>query len=918
MSRGPLIPRTSAIISRRKLETALEALETGDHAGLLAALTATVETGRQEIQRRLEANAPGPELVAGMSLLMDEIIKAMMRHITLRVSPNHNPMKAERIAVVAVGGYGRGELAPFSDLDLLFLLAYKPTPWQEQVIERALYLLWDMGLKVGHAVRTVDDTIRRAQGDMTIRTAVLEARFLWGDRHLYRNLERRFGRDVVPGTGPEFVRAKLEERDARHQKMGDSRYVLEPNVKEGKGGLRDLHTLFWIAKYLYRVKRVAELGEAGVFTKLELSRFARASDFLTRVRCHLHIISGRGEERLTFDSQTEIAQRMGFSGTRNQRAVERFMKRYFLVAKDVGDLTRIFAAAIEDSQETPRNRTRFGVAREKIGIFPVEGGRLALPNRKHFEEDPRDLIGLFHVAQAEEIDLHPRTLWVMTQNIGKIDNALRNDAEANRLFMEILTSRNAPERALRSMNEAGVMGRFLPDFGRVVAQMQHDMYHVYTVDEHSIRAIGVLSGIEHGRLGEELPLATEIFPKILQRRVLYLAVLLHDIAKGRGGDHSILGAAVAEELGPRLGFSAEETETVAWLVRHHLLMSNTAFRRDLADPQTIEDFAGVVQSLERLRLLLVLTVADIRAVGPRVWNGWKGELLRELYYRTEEIISGGHGEAIAKQERVRAITDALRNGLSNWDSRAVDVHVERLIAPYWLAFDAETHLRHAELMRRAEENETTEVPVAVDTRADHFRDVTEVTVFVPDARGIFARLAGAIAIAGANIVDARIFTTQDGMALDTFWVQDERAGAFDDERRLLRLRDLVRQVAEGTLDLDGEVARRRQDWHRSANLPVTPRVLIDNNASTKHTLIEVTARDRLGLLYGLAQALTDLGLSIVTARVATFGERAVDAFYLRNSFGLKIESEAQLAKIRARMIEVIEESDKPSLAGAAE
>lgn len=918
MSRNPLVPKSSRIVSRRKLDAALEALEAGDGAGLLATLSSTVETGRDEIQRRLEAHAPGPELVAGMSLLMDEVIKAMMRHITERVSPNHNPLKAERIAIVAVGGYGRGELAPYSDLDLLFLLAYKPTPWQEQVIERALYLLWDMGLKVGHAVRTVDDTIRRAQGDMTIRTAVLEARFLWGDRNLYRSLERRFGRDVVSESGPEFVHAKLAERDARHLKMGDSRYVLEPNVKEGKGGLRDLHTLFWIAKYLYRVKRIAELGEAGVFNKLELSRFARSADFLTRVRCHLHVISGRGEERLTFDSQTEIARRMGFSDGRSQRAVERFMKRYFLVAKEVGNLTRIFAAAIEDSQEAPRNRVRYGVAREKIGIFPVEGGRLALPDRRHFEEHPRDLIGMFAIAQEQDIDLHPRTLWVMTQNIARLDNDLREDRQANELFMQILTSRNDPARALRSMNEAGVMGRFLPDFGRVVAQMQHDMYHVYTVDEHSILAISILSGIERGELEDELPLATEIFPKILQRRVLYLAVLLHDIAKGRGGDHSVLGAEVADELGPRLGFNAEETETVAWLVRHHLLMSNTAFRRDLTDPQTIEDFVKVVQSLDRLRLLLVLTVADIRAVGPKVWNGWKGELLRELYYRAEEVISGGHGEAIAKQQRVQSITDALREGLGNWDSRAVDVHIARLITPYWLAFDTPTHLAHAELMRRAEDEGERDLSFAVETRADHFRDVTEVTVFIPDARGVFARLAGAIAIAGANIVDARIFTTLDGMALDTFWVQDERAGAFDDERRLARLKTLVRQIADGSLDLEGEVARRRHDWQHAMTLPVAPRILIDNNASTKHTLIEITARDRLGLLYDLARALTDLALSIVTARVATFGERAVDAFYLRNSFGLKITSEAQLAKIRARLIEVIDEAETTDFAGAAE
>jgi [protein-PII] uridylyltransferase len=347
-------------------------------------------------------------------------------------------------------------------------------------------------------------------------------------------------------------------------------------------------------------------------------------------------------------------------------------------------------------------------------------------------------------------------------------------------------------------------------------------------------------------------------------------------------------------------------------------MSNTSFRRDLTDPQTIEDFVKVVQSLDRLRLLLVLTVADIRAVGPKVWNGWKGELLRELYYRAEEVISGGHGEAIAKQQRVQSITDALREGLGNWNSRSVDVHIARLITPYWLAFDTETHLSHAELMRRAEDDGDSDLSFAVETRADHFRDVTEVTVFTPDERGVFARLAGAIAIAGANIVDARIFTTQDGMALDTFWVQDERAGAFDDERRLVRLKTLLRQIADGSLDLDGEVARRRHDWQHTMTLPVAPRVLIDNNASTKHTLIEITARDRLGLLYDLAQALTDLGLSIVTARVATFGERAVDAFYLRNSFGLKITSEAQLAKIRKRLIEVTDEAETATFAGAAE
>ncbi|MBC6440734.1 MAG: [protein-PII] uridylyltransferase [Rhodospirillales bacterium] len=916
MTRRPLIPKAGTIVSRRALDEALAARDRNDGPGALAVLRETLGSGREEIHRRLDANAPGMELTAGMSLLMDEIIKALMRHVSERMAPNANRLKGERIAVIAVGGYGRAELAPFSDIDLLILLPYKATPWLEQVIERALYLLWDLGLKVGHAVRGIDDTIRRARDDMTIRTAILEARFLWGDRSLYRTLERRLGRDIVAGSGPEFVRAKLEDRDNRHLRLGDSRYVLEPDVKEGKGGLRDLHTLYWIAKYLYRVKRVSELTGIGVLTKAELARFRRASDFLTRVRCHLHVIGGRAEERLTFDLQTEIAQRMGFSGSRSQRAVERFMRRYFLVAKDVGDLTRIFGAAIEDSQVGPGRRPRYGIRRDEIEGFPVDGGRITVPSRQHFTENPRDLIRMFHVAQTEGVDLHPRALWLMTQNVRLVDAGLRADPEANRLFMEILTARERPDAALRAMNEAGVMGRFLPDFGRVVGQMQHDMYHVYTVDEHSIRAIGVLSAIEYGEIADELPLATGIFPKILQRRVLYLAVLLHDIAKGREGDHSILGAAVADRLGPRLGFSDEETETVSWLVRYHLLMSNTAFRRDLADPQTIEDFAATVQSVERLRLLLVLTVADIRAVGPKVWNGWKGQLLRELYCRGEEALSGGHGDVIDKKLRVAALTDAVRQGLDTWDPRAVDVHIGRLVAPYWLAFDTRSHLRHAAMIRQAE-SDGDEVSCAVETRIDTFQAVTEVTVFTPDRRGLFARLAGAIAVAGASIVDARIFTTLDGMALDTFRVQDGQSRAFDEDRRLDRLRDTIRRTVRGEIDLEAEAAGRRARWQRGPRLEVRQRVLIDNNASTKHTLVEVTARDRPGLLFDLANAITEAGLSIVTARVATYGERAVDAFYLRNNFGLRITSTAQLDGLREALLAVVA-NDPLDLSGAAE
>jgi len=921
VSAAPL-PRKTRIVSRRKLLDELAVIAPTNRAASLEILRRELERGRREIYRRLDAGAPGAELVAAMTYLTDQLVRVAYDHTVERVYPAATGLKGERLGIVAVGGYGRGDLAPYSDVDLLFLLPWKPTPWLEQVIEHMLYLLWDLGLTVGHAVRSVDDTIRRALADMTIRTSILEARYLWGDRGLYRSLVRRFDRDVVAETGREFVRAKLDERDQRHERLGDSRYVLEPNVKEGKGGLRDLHTLYWIAKYLYRVRTVDELVEAKVLTKAEYRRFAKAQDFLWRVRCHLHRLNGRHEDRLTFDTQTEVARMMGYADRPGVLGVERFMKYYFLNAKDVGDLTRIFAAAIEDAQLAPRERPWITAAREEIEGFAVDGGRLAVTDRGHFRDHPRDLIRLFHVAQKKRLDIHPRTLWLMTQNVNLVDQGLREDTEANRLFVEILTGRNDPEGALRVMNEAGVMGRFVPDFGRVVAQMQHDMYHVYTVDEHSIRAIGVLAAIERGEVGDELPLATRLFPQLLQRRVLYLSVLLHDIAKGRGGDHSQLGAEVAEALGPRLGFTADETETVAWLVRWHLLASNTAFRRDVEDPKTVEDFVKVVQSLERLRLLLVLTVADIRAVSPHAWNGWKGQLLRELYYRAEEMISGGHGDALDKRERVAERIHAIKARLAGWDDRSLEIYTERLVPPYWLAFDTDTHERHARLIRRTEQraDETGGPAVAVETRVDTFRAVTEVTVFAPDERGLFARITGALAVAGASIVDARIFTTLDGMALDTFWVQDDDNAALADKTRLQRLIEVTEKALTGDLDLEAEIAARRRSWQRRQHvLPVEPRVLIDNKASSKHTVIEINAPDRLGLLYDLTQALTDLGLSIVTARIATYGERAVDAFYVRDTYGLKTTHDKKTAEIKARLLAVIGAAthSTPKVAGAA-
>src|SRR6266850_1997285 len=625
-------------------------------------------------------------------------------------------LKAEMIQARAVAQAvllqdRRGLMAPESDIDLLFILPYKQTAWGEQVAEAILYCLWDMGLKVGHATRSVDESIRQARGDMTIRTAILETRFLTGDQPLYGELVARFDKEVVQGTAAEFVTAKLAEREERHRRAGQSRYLVEPNVKDGKGGLRDLHTLFWIAKYVYRVRETDELVERGVFDAQEYRTFRRCADFLWSVRCNLHFVSGRAEERLSFDMQREIAVRLGYTSHPGMQDVERFMKHYFLIAKDVGDLTAILCAKLEDSQAKPmpvlsrmmaRFRPRARHTLSESEDFVVDYNRINVADENVFKRDPVNLIRIFHLAQKYNLAFHPDAMHVATRSLKLIDQGLRDNEEANRLFLEILTSKNDAETVLRRMNESGVLGQFVPAFGRIVAMMQFNMYHHYTVDEHLLRCIGVLSDIEAGRT-EDTKCASELMRTIQprHRELLYVALFLHDIAKGRIEDHYIAGARVARNFCPRLGFSLAETETVAWLIEVHLVMSSVAQSRDLSDRMTIENFSAVVQSVERLKLLTILTAADIKAVGPGVWNGWKAQLIRTLYYETEPVLTGGFSE-VNRAQRVAMAQAELKAELKDWSAERIDAYIARHYPAYWLKVDVPHRVVHARFVQAAE------------------------------------------------------------------------------------------------------------------------------------------------------------------------------------------------------------------------
>ncbi|NBC33520.1 MAG: [protein-PII] uridylyltransferase [Alphaproteobacteria bacterium] len=876
---------------------------------LRAVLQARLEEGRVAIKARFLDSNDGMGCIHALSALIDEIVAALADIAASRIfPPAGKPGSGERMAVVAVGGYGRGELAPESDIDLLFLMPGKSAPRLEQIVQFILYTLWDLRLKVGQAVRSVDECIKSARQDQTISTNLLEARLLCGDKVLFEDLRRRYQKDIVKGNHYAFVESKLAERDERHRKLGDSRYVLEPNVKEGKGGLRDLQTLLWLAKFLYGVDDLNGLVGVGVLTKPEARRFGKVESQLWTLRCHLHYLAGRPEERLTFDVQTLIAERLGYGDRPGRPSVERFMKHYFLIAKEVGDLTRIFCAALEaESKRKPRRALWFlerGV--RSIDGFKLEGERLDVNTQDQFETNPADMVRLFRVSQEHNLDIHPHALTLITRSLGKV-RGLAQDDEANRLFLEILTAKQDPEPALRRMSEAGVLGRLIHDFGRVVAQMQYDMYHVYTTDEHTLHALGILHRIEIGALSSELAMATRVMRRIVSRRALYVAVFLHDIAKGRGGDHSELGARVARRLGPRLGLDDEETETVEWLVRQHLLMSRVAFKRDIEDEKTIRDFVDVVESPERLRLLLVLTTTDISAVGPGRFNNWRATLLANLFNRSLHVMSGGL-DAEGREIRVRAAQDALREMLTDWPAEELDAFIAKGYTPYWLSLDTDTHAYHARLVR---EIEASGDPLRVDTRVDPVNAVTEVTILTEDHPGLFARLAGALALCGANIVEAKIFTLTDGMALDIFTVQDAATGtALESGDKLAKLSVMVERCLSGEVWPARELAKRRSlHPSRTRVMKVQPRVLIENEVSRTHTVIEVNARDRPGLLHDVTRMLTAVGCQISSAKIATYGLRAVDVFYVKDIFGLKITHEGKLREIHHRLNAVLLDPD---------
>lgn len=786
-------------------------------------------------------------------------ISALWRTLTQATDTLLAAVADQQLTVIAVGGYGRCELFPHSDVDILILADDAEDNAAAKHVILALQYLWDTHIPVSHATRTFTQTLSAAQRDHTIAAALMDARLVCGDRKTFLQLKKRLKHDVFGHDARQFAEAKLRERDTRHAKWGDSRFVLEPNVKEGKGGLRDLQTLTWLARHCYGLQRASELVRDDLLTRDEWQHYRHAYEFFSTVRGHLHLLRGRADERLTFDAQLHIAEAMHFPGRTPQTKAEALMLRYFQFARHVGNLTRIFCAILEEENLRIPHAPFSPLPTHLPDYLTLTNGRLNYTTTAAIAAYPHQMIGLFAAGHQYGFDIHPRAHLALSRALPYCGHHLPTDALSNQLFLHLLLEKKSTDITLRRMNEMGVLGALIPEFGRIVGQMQYDGYHTYTVDEHTLVAVANLATIESGAWIEHLPLSTELARNITDRAPLYVALLCHDIAKGQGGGHAEKGEILVQRVAARLGLNAGQSELTAWLVRHHSVITDVAFKRDLEDPKTIGDFVALVQSPERLRLLLLLTVADIKAVGPTIWNPWKGSLMRELYQRA--LAAMGVTTSPVPDHR-----DAENLAYLAWTQHGgVGLHVQH----------------------------------------DEFRSVTEISCCVRFQRDLFRLLCGVMAWMGASIVSARVRMLPGDAALVILDIQDLQERSFSQEkRRLAQLPELIDAALAGTLNFADELPTRRR-IRREREVSITPSIYIDNDVSAQFSVIEINARDRIGLLYDMLSALEQCGLQVMTAHIATYGTKAVDVFYVKDAFGLKVYHWTKQAQLQQTLLAAI-------------
>ncbi|HWP23415.1 MAG TPA: [protein-PII] uridylyltransferase [Candidatus Binatia bacterium] len=863
-----------------------------------------ISRGRRELFERHRAGAGGLEIAAAWSTVMDHLIRHLFNVISAEWK-TRLPDASSRFAIVAQGGYGRGELNPQSDVDLLFLYSWKVSPFGEAVAEKLLYTLWDAGLQVGHATRTVAECTRLAENDLRVRTSLLDARFLCGDFALYESFEKSVeSRLLKKGVG-RFIREKLAENERRHEEFGGSVYLLEPDVKEGEGGLRDIQTARWIARAKLRVKDLDGLALNGLVSPSDIATLKEAQDFLMRVRNELHFATGKHQDQLTFEQQENVSQALGFQGEGALRGVEVFMRTYYLHAAEISRISSLIAHRVTESRK-PRFGGKYVFGRTlREGVRLIKG-QIVVTKPEVLTSEPANLMRIFDDAQKYGCPLAEETRELLRQHLALIDDDFRRTPEVNAIFFGILSWKERVYETLLEMHRTGVLGALIPEFGRLLCMALHDAYHIYTVDQHSLRLIKEIERLKSGEYLESLPLLTQLAREAERIELLYLGLMFHDIGKGFGGGHSEIGARMVHGITRRLRLNPDDGAMVEFLVRHHLLMTHTAFRRDLEDGKTIFDFAKTMGSVNHLKMLYLLTFADVKAVGPDVWNPWKASLLGELYVKALNLLEEAEKGEFQRPDVlaiVRRVQARVRRELSeHYDEKRIERFLAAMPDRYFLGTPENDIVEHFQLMERFR-GKKPEIAVR------HFpeRDCTSVVVCAQDRPGLFASITGVFAALHLDILNARIFTASDGRILDVFRISHHgRSEGVMAEPKWNKFRSILEDVLEGKIDVARLVESTKPSLYLKRAVPkVSTVVNVDNEASDDFTIVEVFTEDRIGVLFAITHSLHRLGLSIHVAKISTNVDQVADVFYVTDRFGAKIQDAYRVETLRQSLYETL-------------
>jgi [protein-PII] uridylyltransferase len=854
---------------------------------------------RAELYRRHLAGASGFEIVRDLTAATDRLLRALFHYADAAHTRRRFSRLNQRLTVIARGGYGRGELNPRSDLDLIFLHDYKPGPYAEIVTEEMLHALYATGLDIGSAVRNIGECVNLAASDLREKTAILDARYLAGDDKLYVQFEKKLVSDVLHRDQQNFFKAKLEETRQRHGRYGDSIFLLEPNLKEGQGGLRDLHTALWLAKVKYHVRGLPELMQKALISEREFGEVTVAQDFIYRVRNSIHFLTGKHHDQLRFEYQEQVAPMLGYVDRDGETASAQLMHTYYRQAEVIRQFSEMWLARVREEIAPGR----FLWFRQNRVIRPgvvIHQQSLGLSDPEFFRRTPLNLVTIFADCQAHDAELSGSAFQAVRDSLPLTGDALRLDPQTGVALVGILRAPQRVAETLEAMHRAGVLGAIIPEFGNLDARVLHDLYHIYTVDRHSLAAVGYLERLRAGEFKDDNALLTGVARGYDAMPLIFLALILHDIGKGHGHDHHERGAVLTEQVCARLGLDSEATDLVVFLVRNHLWMSQVAQKGDVNDARTVEDFARLTGSIDRLKALYLMTFADMRAVAPKVYNKWRDTLLSELYIKALRILEQGNKEAVDPARRLALVKHEVREKLerANASPPAIAKFLELMPDRYFLTAPEGEIVTHFEMMRALGEGE----PLVSRHRPFTQREYTEFTVVAADQPGLFAKVAGVLTANRLDILSGQITTRADGIVLDVFRVALGLGGLALEEDVWGRVNRDLEQVFKGERDIVELVAAAiYSPLGRKAPRRMETEVIIDNRSSEENTVVDVFCQDRAGLLFAITHTIFELGHVIHLARISTNSDYAFDVFYITDGAGQKIEDLERMRALEAAL-----------------